>query len=285
MLINKKTIIMLAAVGGGIFLAYFIGSKLLRLAGYNPPIVTQTPYRNGELGFLNLPDNLSISVFAKDLEGPRVIAFDSSGRMLVSETKAGKVVMLEDADKDGVAEKKTVILEKLKSPHGLAFYSENKTVYLYVAEAHQVSRFIYDVKTGQVVSKNGQNIVNFPDSGGHLTRTIAFGPNYRSNQILGENSQVNTQIKTKLYTSVGSSCDTCIEDNWKRAAILESDPAGSFTAEFAGGLRNSVFFTFHPQTNEIWATEMGRDNLGDNLPPDEVNIIKVAGPEHEFGAR
>ena len=66
---------------------------------------------------------------------------------------------------------------------------------------------------------------------------------------------------------------------------MESDPEGSYTAEFAGGLRNSVFFVFHPETREIWATEMGRDNLVDNLPPDEINIVKAAGSEHKFGAR
>ena len=91
--------------------------------------------------------------------------------------------------------------------------------------------------------------------------------------------------KTKLYIGVGSSCDVCLESSWKNAAILESDPIGSFTAEFAGGLRNSVFFTFHPETKEIWATEMGRDNLGDNLPPDEINVVKVADQENKFGAR
>ena len=96
----------------------------------------------------------------------------------------------------------------------------------------------------------------------------------------------DTLAETKLYISVGSSCDVCVEDTtWKRAAILESDPEGSYTAEFAGGLRNSVFFTFHPKTKEIWATDMGRDNLGDNLPPDEINIIKVADSEDKFGAK
>ena len=66
---------------------------------------------------------------------------------------------------------------------------------------------------------------------------------------------------------------------------MESDPEGTFTGEFAGGLRNAVFFALHPETREIWATEMGRDNLGDDIPPDEINIVKVAGPEHKFGAR
>ena len=92
--------------------------------------------------------------------------------------------------------------------------------------------------------------------------------------------------KDKLYISVGSSCNVCVETaTWKRATILESDPEGNYTAELAGGLRNSVFFTFHPTTKEMWATDMGRDNLGDELPPDEVNIIKAAEPQDEYGAK
>ncbi|MDP3763505.1 MAG: PQQ-dependent sugar dehydrogenase, partial [bacterium] len=207
-------------------------------------------------------------------------------RLLVSETKAGRVSILEDANKDGIFENKHALIENLKSPHGLAFYKDPKTgiTYLYIAETHQVTRYSYDINTGKLTSTIGQNITSLPADGGHFTRTIAFGPNFRTKQVL-EGSSVNTQVDTKLYISVGSSCDVCEENTWKRAAILESDPEGSYTAEFAGGLRNSVFFTFHPITKEIWATDMGRDNLGDNLPPDEVNIIKVAGPEDEFGAK
>ena len=85
---------------------------------------------------------------------------------------------------------------------------------------------------------------------------------------------------TKLYVSVGSSCDVCLENTWKYSAILESDPEGTYTAEVAGGLRNSVFFDFHPMTGVLWATEMGRDGLGDDLPPDEVNVIE---PTYKYG--
>jgi len=250
---------------------------------YVPPLeepnVTEIP--NTGLSFLKLPTGFMIDVFADNLENPRVIAFDPVGNMLVSETKAGRIAMLKDSDGDGKSDKKITILEGLRLPHGLDFYSDSKATYLYVAETNEVKRFSYDVKSGTIANKKSENIATLPADGRHFTRTIAFGPNYRQGSILGG---LGLSVD-KLYMSVGSSCDVCIEDTWKRAAILESDPAGNYTAEFAGGLRNSVFFTFHPKTKEIWATEMGRDNLGDDLPPDEINIIKVAGPEDKYGAK
>lgn len=258
-----------------------------KLVGYNVPALNEPkvviPREDQELSFLNIPEGFEISVVAKDLDNPRVILFDPKGRMLVSETKAGRVSILEDKDKNGDFENKRVLIEGLRLPHGLDFYEDVKsgTTYLYIAETNRVSRYSYDINSGKLVSNNGENIAAFPADGRHFTRTIAFGANFRQKPILG----VATINPIKLYMSVGSSCDVCEEDSWKRAAILESDAKGSYTAEFAGGLRNSVFFTFHPITGEIWATDMGRDNLGDDLPPDEVNIVKVAGAEHKFGAR
>ena len=237
---------------------------------------------------LVLPSNFKIEQYAKNLNEPRVIEFDGKGRMIVSQTKAGNVIMIEDRNKDGLIQdnEKSTLLDGLESPHGLAFYIDKKTskTYLYVAETHQVNRYLYDTNVGKVINQ-GENIAKLPTGGRHFTRTISFGPNFREKPILSGNGSVNTMGETKLYISVGSSCDTCVEDSWKRAVILESDPEGSYMAEFAGGLRNSVFFTFNPDTKEIWATEMGRDNLGDNLPPDEVNIIKVPDENDKFGAK
>ena len=73
--------------------------------------------------------------------------------------------------------------------------------------------------------------------------------------------------------SVGSSCDACEEEDWRYAKILAVDPDGGDLSTFASGLRNSVFMAVHPLSKHVWATEMGRDFLGDNLPPDEINII------------
>lgn len=263
-----------------------------RLIGYNVPETADQPISkpdidNGDngLGFLNVPDGLKISIVAKGLDNPRVLTFDARGRMLISETKAGRVRVLEDKDKDGDFESKYTLMENLRSPHGLVFFTDGDTTYLYIAETHQVVRYPYDINTGKITNTIGENIATLPPDGQHVTRTILFGPNWRDLDLITGKILAGFYNKDKLYISVGSSCDVCMESTWKRAAILESDPEGTFTGEFAGGLRNAVFFTFHPETREIWATEMGRDNLGDDLPPDEINMVKAPGPEHKFGAR
>lgn len=276
-----------------VYLFWANSDLIKKIVGYNAPAVEgpeiSNPGRdeNDEgLGFLNVPDGFRISVAAENLDGPRVIAFDPNGRMLVSETKAGRVMIFEDKDGDDKFEDRTALIEDLRSPHGLAFLDWGAVTYLYIAETHQVARYKYDLEAGKLTDGIGENIAALPPDGRHSTRTILFGPNWRDRDLIKGTFPVGGFYSDrKLYISVGSSCDVCEETTWKRAAILESDPDGTFTGEFAGGLRNSVFLALHPETGEIWATEMGRDNLGDNLPPDEINIVKVAGKEHEFGAR
>ncbi|MDO8495761.1 MAG: PQQ-dependent sugar dehydrogenase [bacterium] len=288
---SKKAIITYVIIILGAYLVLTGFQLLKKITGYNVPSLTRpdVTLQPGQtsLTHLKISDGFKIEVFAKDLSGPRVIAFGPSGEVLVSETKAGSVAILLDDDKDGVADSKKILIDGLNNPHGLAFFqkSDKDPTHLYIAESNEVRRYPYDVNKLELIDKTGQSIVNLPDGGRHFTRTIAFGPNFRETPILSGKRGNDTLAPTKLYVSVGSSCDICVESTWKRAAILESDPDGSYTAEFAGGLRNAVFFDFHPVTGEIWATEMGRDNLGDDLPPDEVNIIKVATNEHEFGAR
>ena len=135
-------------------------------------------------------------------------------------------------------------------PHGLAFYNG----YLYVAEEDSVSRYLYrgdgDVGLREVI------VENLATGPGHPSRTVAFG---------GSN---------KMYVSIGSSCNVCEESDQRRAAIMEYSPDGTGERVFAQGIRNAVGFVFHPVTGEIWATENGRDLLGDDIPPDEINIVR-----------
>lgn len=289
--IFKKPIVLVVIVVLALSVYFFLANVRLPdfITGNNQPGKMPKP-----VAFLKAPEGFIVSVFAKNLNDPRVIAFDPAGRILVSETAEGKVLVLEDKNKDGMADETRVLLEGLNKPHGLAFYpipsrqggsygasTDGGKTYLYIAETNQVARYIYDEQSGTVLEQNkiGQNIANLPADGKHFTRTIEFGPNYQTQPIV-QGVAEETMSPVKLYISVGSSCDICVEDSWKRAAILESDPDGSYTAELAGGLRNSVFFTFHPETKEMWATEMGRDYLGDDLPPDEINIIK---PNRKYG--
>jgi glucose/arabinose dehydrogenase len=96
-------------------------------------------------------------------------------------------------------------------------------------------------------------IVDGLPSGGHNTRTVLFSPDWAT-----------------LFVSVGSSCNVCVEEDERRAAIVRYDPDGSGGAVYARGLRNAVGITFRPGTAELWATNNGRDWLGDDQPPETV---------------
>ena len=216
----------------------------------------------GRMEIPQAPIGFFTEVYAQGLINPRVIAFDSQGRMLVSETEAGRVIL--------VTPERRALLDDLDKPHGLAFYRN----YLYVATVREVARYPYNAETATVDIAKKQNIASLPPGGFHATRTISFGKNFRVKPIVG-GIDLPTLAPEKLYISVGSSCNVCLEDNWKYATILETDPTGAYTAELSGGLRNTVFFTFHPKTGELWATDTGRDGLGESLPPDEINIVKI----------
>jgi glucose/arabinose dehydrogenase len=200
------------------------------------------PGQNNTALPLKMPDGYSISIYAKDLRDPRDLVMGPNNVLLASVPGQGKVVAILGGKGDTVA-------GGLNRPHGLAF-SGNK---LYVGETDGVSVFDYDPKLNKAINK--KKIIDLPGGGRHFTRSLIIRDN-------------------KLYVSIGSSCDTCEEKDDRRGAIWYSNLDGSDFRPFATGLRNSVFMTLNPSTNDIWATEMGRDNLGDDIPPDEVNIIK-----------
>jgi glucose/arabinose dehydrogenase len=221
-------------------------------AGSVPEAVNNTPMP------LKLPSGFSVSIFAKDLLAPRVMIYDPDGVMLVSIPSEGKVVALPDTDVSGVADTVAVVAQGLNKPHGLAARCEGNAAvqkcYLYIAETDQVA--VYDYDREHTAAVNKRKIADLPGGGNHTTRTLGFGPDGR------------------LYVSVGSSCNVCNEADQRRAKIFSMNADGGDLKEFARGLRNSVFFMWHPKTAQLWATEMGRDLLGDNIPPDEINIIE-----------
>lgn len=201
---------------------------------------------NGVDTFLKSNDNIGVSLFATNLESPRGLIIDEEGRLLVSSNKNDKIIRLHDFDSTGFTEQQAILLDEQDRPHGIALHEG----YLYVAEEEVVKRYIYGDTIGEP-----ELILALPSGGRHFTRTIAIK-------------------NEKIYISVGSSCDTCIENDKRYAAVLEANLDGSDSRIFASGLRNAVFIKTNPKTGELFATEMGRDHLGDNLPPDEINIVK-----------
>jgi glucose/arabinose dehydrogenase len=258
--------IILAASGLGAGAYYWYNLRLAGPAVQHPPQdIAGLPEKGKDPGVgkstdpaafpLKLPPGFAWTVFAREVNGARVLALDPKGNLLVSLTSQGRVVALPDANNDGVADAVVTVLDGLDKPHGLAF-GPGEQPRLYVAETGRVSAYDYDPE--RLTAAGEQKIADLPPGGRHVTRSLKFLPGPRDRRLL---------------ISVGSSCDACEEEDPRRATILAVDPDGGELDTFAAGLRNSVFMAVHPRSRHVWATEISRDNLGDNRPPDEINII------------
>lgn len=201
---------------------------------------------------LAVPEGYYLSVYAADLPMVRFMAFSEGGDLLASRPRAGEVVLLErDRSGNGLPEGRRVLLDQLTRPHGLAFHDG----YLYIAESNAIGRVAFDSATGQLAGEYQHIVQGLPDTGNHWTKTIGFGPD------------------GKLYLSIGSSCNTCEEKDERRATMMRFDADGGNGQLFATGLRNSVGFAWAPWDGSLYATDNGRDLLGDDFPPDELNRV------------
>lgn len=212
------------------------------IASATPEVLERTP--------LKLPAGFSIGIFAKDLPGARVIAFDALGNIWLSQTRQGTISKLTISNGRLISQK--TVISGLKNPHGLAFDPQDSNI-LYIAEETKISK----VKISDGVLGSLEKIIDLPVKGNHFTRSLLFNPDGR------------------LYVSIGSTCNVCLEGDERYAAIYSLNKDGSDFKQVARGLRNSVFMIWNNQDQTIWATEMGRDLLGDNTPPDEINVIST----------
>lgn len=210
-----------------------------------------------ELG-LKIAEGFQIGIFAPStgsgqvhsLGKARDLEFSPGGTLLLSIPSQGRVVALPDKDQDGQADRVVDVLSGLDNPHGLAFFDGQ----LFVAEETALSRYRWNEEN--LTATKDRQLFKLPRGGRHTSRTIAFNK------------------KGEMFVSVGSTCDTCFEKHPWLAAVIVSDSQGRNPRLFAKGLRNSVFIKVNQNTQELWGTEMGRDFLGDDLPSDEINIIK-----------
>ena len=205
---------------------------------------------------LRVPEGFSIGQFATGLPNARFLRPTAAGDLLVSMPRTGSVHLLErDANGDGRADGDRTLLDGLASPHGLDLHQG----WLYLAEANAIGRIRFDPGTRETLGEYERIVAGLPEKGNHWTRSVRVGPD------------------GWLYLSIGSSCNVCEEKDPRRAAMLRMRLDGSGQEIHATGLRNSVGFDWRPATGELFATDNGRDLLGDDFPPCELNRIKPGG--------
>ncbi len=208
-----------------------------------------------QLDKIKLPPGFEIKIYASGVKGARSMALSPKGTLFVGTRGEGQVYAVVDRNKDHIADEVITLAEGLNMPNGVAFRNGS----LYVAEIDRVLRFdnietrLYDPPAPLVVNDK------FPKDGHHGWKFIRFG------------------LDGKLYVPVGAPCNICEPDGNRYAVIMRMNPDGSGLETFARGIRNSVGFDWHPETKELWFTDNGRDWLGDDLPPDELNRVPRSG--------
>ena len=251
-------------------LKYFVFSAILQISifGQTELVPNKIELRNGKQFSLNLPKNYEVIPAAEGFNRIRFFAKAPDGRIFVtdmqnmSDNKNGVVYALGDWDeKTGKFGKTIRYLINLRNPNSIAFYKDKGGQHwLYVAETHKLTRYRYSENSNKP-SGEAQFIAGFPDRGRsykygswHLTRTIAFSP------------------RGKLYVSVGSSCNSCVEKEKTRATVLEMNPNGSKSRRYVTGLRNAVGLKWIGDS--LFATNQGVDHLGVEAPDDTFYKLK-----------
>lgn len=208
---------------------------------------------------LRVPAGFTISVFAGNVPGARSLTHGGDGIIFVG-TRGNSVYAVTYQQGSGKASEVLTVAAGLIMPNGVAF----KNGSLYIAEISRVTR--YDNILNQLKSPPKPVVVrnDFPTEQHHGWKFIAFGPD------------------GKLYIPIGAPCNVCKEKDYRYATLMRMDADGSNLELYASGIRNTVGFDWHPQTKQLWFTDNGRDMLGDDIPPDELNIATTKGQNFGF---
>mgnify|MGYP003627304451 CR=1 FL=1 len=240
--------IVLIALGSFVFITVFVGS-------------VNTPLGDGHVTEKTLqerlvtPDGFTVGIYGR-VENARVLRFSQGGHLLVANPNKGQITILAaDANGDRVADGSKILIKDLNGPNGIDFYQN----WLYIAETDAIGRVEFDHDTGMLTGSYERLVTGLPGGDNHWKKTLRFGPD------------------KMMYVTMGSSCNVCIEADQRRAAMVRYQPDGSGEALFAEGLRNSAGFDWSPANGEIYATDNGRDLLGDDFPPCELNLVEAGG--------
>lgn len=203
-----------------------------------------------------VPSGFDLQLYAADLPRARFLHVTAEGDLLVSRPHEGDILLLRaDRDGDNAPDSREPLLQGLQRPLGL----DVANGWLYVAESHRIGRAPFDSESGRITGAYEILVDGLTDNGNHWSKTLRVGPD------------------GFLYLAHGSTCNICEEEDERRATLMRFSPDGGNAAIIATGLRNSVGFDWAPWNGELYATDNGRDLLGDDFPPCELNRIVEGG--------
>ena len=224
----------------------------------NAEVKQPADFLKGGLASIKMPPGFSISIFA-EIDGARQMALSPKGTLFVGTREGGKVFAIEGAAASSAKGEKAKtpiqIATGLNSPNGVAFHKGS----LYVGEISRIIR--YDNIEAKLKSPPKPAVVrdDYPKDEHHGWKYIAVGPD------------------GWLYVPVGAPCNRCVEDDPIFASITRMSLDGKKREIYARGIRNTVGFAWHPETKQIYFTDNGADQLGDDVPADELNTAPKAG--------
>ena len=232
---------------------------LLAQPVFAPRTDTDTANATLPLELIKLPPGFAIDIYASNVPGARQMALSPNGTLFVGSRDAGDVYAVLDNNKDGTADEVITIAKDLRMPNGVAWRNNS----LYVAEISRILR--YDDIESRLRDPPAPVVVNgsYPDNEWHGWKYIAFGPDGR------------------LYVPIGAPCNIC-DPPPPFASITRMNPDGTGFEIYASGIRNTVGFDWDPLTGELWLTDNGRDYLGNDQPPDELDHAPRAGMNFGF---
>ncbi|MCX7649375.1 MAG: PQQ-dependent sugar dehydrogenase [Flavobacteriales bacterium] len=226
----------------------------------NPPLKFSETDPLENVSEIQLPEGFEIRVFAR-VKNARAMALSPQGILYVGSRKEGRVYAVLDNNQDGRAEEVVTVASGLQMPTGVCWHQNN----LYVSEVHRI--LIFDAIDQNFRRNPSYRVVpyTFPSEEHHGWKYIRFGPD------------------GKLYVPVGAPCNICLRpDDPRFATLMRLNPDGSGAEIVARGVRNSVGFDWNPQTGTLWFTDNGRDWMGDDQPPCELNRLDKPGQHFGF---
>ena len=223
---------------------------------------------------LIVPEGLHVELIAGSIPDARQLALSRDGSTLFVGTFKQGVVYRIRLDAAGKSTRVETLLEGLTLPSGIALREHNGREDLYVGALNEIW-----LVENAMESKAARLLTDkLPDKQHHGWKYLRFGPD------------------GLLYVPVGAPCNICKSEDSRFASILRMDPDTGVIEPYVEGIRNSVGLAFHPTTQQLWFTDNGRDMMGDDVPPEEVNIVTAKGqhfgypfihggniPDPEFG--